>query len=284
MIRKLFFMTLIAALLLSACDLKARLPFPTQPVGPEVTDQIKVAAPDSAEVTSLQLEFGTGELALAPGAVDLVSGTATYNVADFKPEITVSGSDVTLSQGTYTVTGIPNMNQIKNKWDLKLGSALIDLTIRAGAYEGKFDLGGLSLKNLTIEDGASDVDVDFSAPNKVEMNSFRYTTGASNITLSHLANANFSALIVECGAGNYTLDFSGELQRAASVMIKSGMSNITLKIPAGISAQITVTGALSNVSAPSGWTKNGNTYTQTGSGPTITIDVETGAGNVQISN
>jgi hypothetical protein len=37
---------------------------------------------------------------------------------------------------------------MKNEWDLKLGSAPMDLVISAGAYDGTIELGGLALKSL----------------------------------------------------------------------------------------------------------------------------------------
>jgi hypothetical protein len=58
---------------------------------------------------------------------------------------------------------------------------------------------------------------------------------------------------------------------------------MTLVIPSGIPVQITVNGALSNVTYGSGWTKNGNIYSQAGSGPQLTIAVEIGAGNLTLT-
>ena len=93
---------------------------------------------------------------------------------------------------------------------LKLGETPMELEINAGAYQGQYEFGGLALTGLTIKDGASDVDLSFSEPNRTEMSVFRYETGASNVELTGLANANFSTLIFNGGAGDYTLDFSGD--------------------------------------------------------------------------
>ena len=46
------------------------------------------------------------------------------------------------------------------------------------------------------------------------MSILRYETGASTVKLNGLANANFGTLIFSGGAGDYTLDFSGDLQRS----------------------------------------------------------------------
>jgi hypothetical protein len=115
------------------------------------------------------------------------------------------------------------------------------------------------------------------------MEVLRYETGASNVTLSMLGNANANNISFKSGAGNYTLDFSGPLQRDLTVNLESGVSNVSLLIPVGVSARVMVDAGLTNVSLPAGWEQNGNTYTQGGSGPTLTIVVKMGAGNLQVS-
>ena len=146
------------------------------------------------------------------------------------------------------------------------------------------ELGGLALKSLTVRDGASDVDLSFKEPNLTEMSILRYETGASKVTLTGLANANFSTLAFSGGAGNYTLDFSGELQREAVVTIEAGFGDLSLVIPEEVDAVVTVEGAAININHSSGWSQNGQTYTQAGSGPKLTIVVKMAAGNLVITD
>jgi len=158
------------------------------------------------------------------------------------------------------------------------------LTISAGAYDGQLELGGLSLKSLSIQDGASDVELSFSKANLVEMSEFSYTTGASDVTMEGLANANFTTFIFNSGAGNYTLDFSGELQRDAIVSIDCGLSDLNLVIPEGIHAVVTIDSALVDIHVDEGWSQKNKVYTQEGEGPTLTIVVNIGAGDISIQN
>jgi hypothetical protein len=281
MYRKFLPVLLAAALTLSAC---VRVTVPsTQTPGATVTDRISIPLPDADGAVHLTLAFGAGTLNLSSGAAALVDGTAIYNVPDFKPEVTVTGSTVKIEQGSYRLTSIPDLSNIKNEWDLQLGGVPLDLEIDGGAYTAEYALGGLALVNLTIRDGASHVDLSFDQPNAAEMNLLRYETGASNVSMTGLANANFASMEFASGAGNYTLDFSGELKRAASVMIETGVSNLTLVIPEGIPVQITVQSALANVAHGLGWSKEGGVYTQTGSGPGLVIVIEIGAGNLTIT-
>ncbi len=280
MYKKLFIGLLALALASLACGFQTNFPDAKTP-GPDITDEISVAAP--AGDAHLTLSFGAGELRLGPGAKELVEGTATYNLPDLKPEIKTEGGEVSLTQGNYKMNGIPVFKELKNEWDLKLGAASLDLSINAGAYQGEFDFGGLALTNLSINDGAAEVTVDFSSPNQAKLGVLSYKTGASNVTLKHLGNANFGTLVFESGAGNYKLDFGGTFQRDGSATIRSGMSNLTLVIPDGLNVTVKVSSGLSNVQTPSGWSQRGDTYTQKGTGPSLTIIIEMGAGNVQIT-
>jgi hypothetical protein len=165
-----------------------------------------------------------------------------------------------------------------------LGETPMELEINAGAYQGRYEFGGLALTGLTIKDGASDAEVSFSEPNLTEMSVFRYETGASNVELTGLANANFETLFFNGGAGDYTLDFSGELRQDATARVEGGFGDMKLVIPEDVDARVTVEGGAININHSSGWGQSNHTYTQNGSGPTLTIIVKMGAGNVTITD
>jgi hypothetical protein len=116
------------------------------------------------------------------------------------------------------------------------------------------------------------------------METLAYKSGASTVKLVGLANANFTTLTFDGGAGDYTLDFSGSggLQQDATVKITSGVSNVRIVVPAGMTASVDVEGAISNVSTEGTWTVNDKHYEVTGSGPTLTITVQMGVGNLTL--
>jgi hypothetical protein len=278
---RLVVIALTLALATMACGFNVKIPqMPT--AGPDITEQVNVPVPSGGGTPMLTLGFGAGEMNLNPGGEGLVSGTATYNIPALKPLVEVNGSVAKITQGNMQgFNGLPK--DLHNTWDFKLGSSPMDLTIEAGAYKARYELGGLALTNLTIKDGAADVRLKFSAPNTAEMGVLRYETGASNVTIEGIGNANPSTLIFKCGAGNYTLDFSGQLQRNITGHIEAGLGNVTLVIPQDVSAQVTVSSGMSNVNMDSGWQKNGDTYIQAGSGPTLNLIMDIGAGNLTIS-
>jgi len=279
---KIILSILVLALASMACGFTINLPERPK-AGPDVEESITVADPKSDE-TRLTLSFGAGILTLSPAsqAENLVEGTALYNVEDLKPKIQKNGNSIEIRQGEFK--SLPIFEDMKNEWDLKLSATPLDLTVEAGAYEGNLELGGLALKSLTDKDGASHVDLSFTEPNQAEMSILRYQTGASEVKLTGLANANFSTLAFSGGAGNYTLDFSGDFQRDAVVSVESGLGNLSLIVPEDMDAVVTLEGTAVNINHGSGWTQNGQKYTQNGSGPTLTIVVKMAAGNLVITH
>lgn len=250
-----------------------------------VVEKVQIAPPqDSGDPIDVVLAFGAGELNIEPGSREqLIEGTVTYNISDLKPEITESAGRVQLSAGDINMRRIPRLTgDMENQWDLRLGDAPINLTLEAGAYDGNLELGGLALHSLTIQDGAADVDLSFSESNQVEMDRFSYETGASHADLEGLANANFEELTFTSGAGEYTLDFSGDLQRDARVIIEAGLSSLSVIVPEDMNVELEVEGDLSPVEIDGRWEKNGNTYTVSGSGPKLTVHMTIGAGSITL--
>ena len=253
-------------------------------VGSLESTEIEVPEPESDQISRVVLEFGAGKLNLSPGARDaLVSGTATYNVAEFEPQVTVDDSRIKISQQVENVNLIPILDdQLQNRWDFQFGTSPMELEISAGGYQGDFELGGIPLHELRIAEGAADTSLSFSEINPVEMDTLRYDTGASRATLSGLANANFQEFDFRSGAGEYRLDFSGQLQQDADVSIKSGLSSIVIIVPEGTPATVSFEGGLTNVDRSGAWESSGGVYRMPGEGPELNITIEIGAGNLEL--
>jgi hypothetical protein len=116
------------------------------------------------------------------------------------------------------------------------------------------------------------------------MDTLRYETGASSVRLSRLSNANFERLEFKGGAGEYKLDFSGDLQRDATVTIDAGVSSVVVIVPQNVNARLLFDGGLTNVDLSGAWERDGNDYIQPGEGPRLTINVNMGAGSLELRN
>jgi N-terminal domain of toast_rack, DUF2154 len=286
MFRKSFLaIFIVLALVTMSCSFTVNLPVTKVQTGPTRTENIDIPNPDGSDA-NLTLAFAAGELNLTPGGSSaLVSGTAVYNVDELKPVISGGGADVRLQTGQNDVkfNGIPSFgNNFKNQWDLVLGENPMDLTVMAGAYKGNMELGGLSLKSLHVTDGAAQVELKFSQPNQVEMSLLHYETGASDVSLSGLANANADSIEFRSGAGNYTLDFGGDLLRDTRMDVRSGISKVTIYVPVNSNATVVFNGGLSSVNTTGNWQKSSQTYSYSGGGANLDINVEMGAGSVDL--
>ena len=239
--------------------------------------------PDNLEETEIQFRMTGGKFSIIPSADNLVSGTILYNVEQWEPEFTRSSNLYKISQvNPFRISGIPSGETVNN-WDLALTTQIpLSLSIEGGASENNFDFTGIHLTNLRIVQGASDSTIRFNSPNPVKMDEFTFNTGASSAELFGLGNANFSEMSVSCGAGDYTLDFTGELTEDRLVNIKAGVSNITIVIPAGMKAVINNQGTISNINSRGTWLVTDDTYTTMADGPTLTVNLDMAVGNVNL--
>ncbi|MCL4562225.1 MAG: toast rack family protein [Chloroflexi bacterium] len=281
--RPLLLVVVVLMLASLACSINLNVPSAIPKLGPTETFTVSQPLPSGNQVSTINLQMGAGTLDLTGGSSELISGTIDYNVTEWKPSLTSQGDEITLKQEQVSNITLTAPTNVVNDWKLKLSdSAPLDLNINAGAYKGTIDLSGVPLQNLAVNDGASDTQVHFNSLNPVTMQQLNYKTGASQVKLYGLANANFEEMTFDSGAGNYTLDFTGTLQRDATVNIKSGVSQITIFIPSGMSAKIIASGGLNNINTEGTWTTSGDTYETTGSGPTLTIHVDMGLGNLNL--
>jgi hypothetical protein len=160
----------------------------------------------------------------------------------------------------------------------------MNLILHASASDASLDLSGLPLQRLDIEDGASNAEIRFDTLNPQQMESLSYKTDASTITLHGLANANFTKMTFEGRAGNYSFDFSGDLQRDATVTIKVGFSDVQILVPPGVFAEVFLDGRPGAISTDGTWLQGTNHF-QTGQGSfKLTILLQMTAGDLQLAN
>ncbi len=271
----------VFALLVSSLACSFSVNLPQAKTGSTQTFILSEALPEDSQTAKISIEMGAGELDIQGGSPMLIEGEIQYNIMEWKPEIIRDGQNLLIRQGRKENLRIP-ARDVVNRWQLKLGSAPIALDIAAGAYKGTLDLSGVALTRLSIQDGASQSEVRFDQPNPVLMESLRYRTGASEVSLVGLGNASPAFLNFEGGTGSYTLDFSGRLQQDLQASITAGVSSLKIVIPAGTPARIVISGGLNNVQPRGTWRISNNVYETEGDGPKIEINLNMGVGNLEL--
>jgi hypothetical protein len=244
---------------------------------------INESLPQDSQAAELVFKMTGGKFTITPDAEGLVNGSIKYNVEPWQPKIIRRDNYFEIRQvNPFRLTGIP-FGDVENTWELALTNAHpLDLTIEGGASENLFDLSGLQLTRLKVTQGASDTTLRFDTPNPSIIEDFTFTTGASSAKLIGLGNANFRRMTMSCGAGDFTLDFTGTLLQDALVDIKAGVSNITIIIPAGIRAVVINKGTVSNVNSQGTWLLTDQTYTTLNQGHTLTINLDMSVGNINL--
>jgi hypothetical protein len=269
-----------------ACNIGYTLDLPKVTTGPTETVTVNEAAPAAGvDVTAVGITMGAGTLNLQGGAEGLAEGEIRYNVAEWKPVVTRASNSLSITQGQdkNSITLPGSGSNLVNDWSLKLGSSPMALTINAGAYQGTLALGGLALRSLTIHDGAGDSTVSFDTPNPETMDTLTYQTGASRVSLQGLGNANAQKINFTGGAGDYELDFSGKLERDVTVEAQVGVASLRLVVPAGTATVVNISGGLKDVKTTGAWAHTGDSYSQAGTGHTITINVDIGVGSLELA-
>lgn len=250
---------------------------------------ITVPFPGEAASADIEIDFGAGELILNPGAEGaLLTGMATYNVAQLKPSIVINDEDITIKpEVEVDLSALPD-GEVKNNWDLNLADFPTELTVNAGAAKSVLELGGLSLEQVRVTGGATDLMLSFSEPNHIKMESLRFTGGASHARLTGLTNAYTEDILFKGGAGDYVLDFSGEMRENIDVEIDAALGKVTLLIPENIRAAVTVRDIFASVEPTGAWQQpdvDERRYVLPGDDDAafeIEITVRIGAGNLRL--
>lgn len=126
-----------------------------------------------------------------------------------------------------------------NRWDIVLSNKYeSSLNLDIGACEAKIDLGGIPLKELSINLGAASGQIDFGKPNPIRLEEFKMDAGVSSLTMASIGNANFSRFIFNGGLGSYELDFRGKYKGESEIFIEIGLGSAEIFLPADIPIRV----------------------------------------------
>ena len=108
--------------------------------------------------------------------------------------------------------------------------------------------------------------------------------GAAQAELTSLADLSASDITIRGGAGDFRLDFGGDLKQDMRVAIDAGAAKVTIVVPEGTAADLAFEGALTDIDAGGAWEKSGDRYVLEGEGPRITFTVRMGVGSLDLRN
>ncbi|WP_407272107.1 toast rack family protein [Radiobacillus sp. PE A8.2] len=141
---------------------------------------------DEAKKLEVKLDLGVGEMNVAGGSEQWVTGIIEYNKKKFEPEVTYNldgdTGKVAIDQDRNLDVDI-SIGDSKNGWNLGLTNDVpIALEVNAGASDTNLDLRGLHLSDLAIDAGVGDVKVDLSGDWKQSFD-VTFNTGIGETTV-----------------------------------------------------------------------------------------------------
>ena len=116
----------------------------------------------------------------------------------------------------------------------------LDLDLELGGTQSGLELGGLALRSLRLECGATDASLLFSTPNRTRMRDLEIDVGAADFSAYFLANANADQIRVRGGVGVVDLQFGGTWTHDMNVTARVAIGKLMLRIPSDVGVRLEV--------------------------------------------
>lgn len=130
----------------------------------ELQHDVQAIPVTGMQVAEVEVRMNAGTLALTGGSEDLMEADFTYNVDEWKPEVSFEEGDgyskLTIQQ---PLKASIQATDARNEWSLRFSDSIpIRMLVRLGAGKADLDLRGMNLEDLDIELGAGQVIIDLS--------------------------------------------------------------------------------------------------------------------------
>jgi hypothetical protein len=193
----------------------------------------------------IRVQYGTGRVELRPATAPML-----YDMHlryDERRAVPLHRYD---AEQRATVLGLESRDgggrsagSSKESGELRLGlpaTVPLDLDLEFGGTQAALELGGLMLRSLRLDCGATEATLSFSTPNRTHMRELDVGVGAASFTALHLANANADLIRVRGGVGSVDLDFGGTWSRDLTVTTRLAIGQLTLRVPPNVGVRLEV--------------------------------------------
>ncbi|HEX8246061.1 MAG TPA: LiaF domain-containing protein [Longimicrobium sp.] len=212
---------------------------------------------------AVQVRYGAGRLQVQPATGDLLYRMdLRYDEEGFRPvaEYDRGAGRLTLGIEGRERGGSGRHGGDEEHADISLAPAVpMDLELQFGAGEAAVELGGMSLRELSLETGASSSTLSFSRPNRVAARLVKVQAGAAELRATGLGNARAERFEFQGGMGQATLDFGGAWDHSATARVQMGVGAVRLRLPRSLGVRVTRSSFLSSFD-PSDMVKRGNAW------------------------
>jgi hypothetical protein len=207
-----------------------------------LSENISIDYPESKEPILILRIPVSGKVEINPGNDKLVEGIISYDVPEWKPVITETKEQVTIRQERRDF--LHHWGTPTNDWQLRLGKQKpYMLDIGTGVSRGDIDLGGLPIRELKLELGVGDSNIEFSEPNPMQMGWFKVQSGVGKTRVKNILNARSGEVVIGGGIGQTSLDFEGKKPDSdMRIKVDAGVGGIDIIVGSELRAIFNVTG------------------------------------------
>ncbi len=215
-----------------------------------------------------------GEIKTGPTVTEQINVPVPDGAATGEVEISMGAGDLSVDVGD--IDGLVRGTVAYNVEEIKP-------TVRISGNQVLIEQGDIEAKRIPLGNW-SDVENRWDltlgkAPMVLTVNA-----GAAQAEFTSLADLSASDITMRGGAGDFRLDFGGDLKQDMRVAIDAGAAKVTIVVPEGTAAELTFEGALTDIDAGGAWEKSGNRYVLDGEGPRITLTIRMGVGSLDLRN
>jgi hypothetical protein len=240
------------------------------------------------ESLDVQIRYGAGTLEVGTADAPLMyQMEVRYDEEVHTPVATYDPRSRELELGVRTTEGARRGLNFKDgsATTIRLTRAIpLDLDLEFGAGKADIQLGGLSLKTLSVSTGASETTIGFEAPNAIRAERITIEAGAADLRVENLGNARSDRIVFNGGVGGTVLDFGGVWEQSAEVAVQMGIGSVTLRLPRSLGVRIDRSSFLATFNAPD-LVRRENSYFNDawqGAERRLTIDLNAALGSIDI--
>jgi hypothetical protein len=205
----------------------------------------KTIPAEGAKEILVEGDFSAGEFNIKTDDIaEAAIVDISYNprAVDYDVDWELSGSTLTVTMDSYTRRK-SNIDTEDNKWDVTLSRRYpTSLDFEIGACDAEIDLGGLPLKELSLEVGAASGTITFPEVNRERCRQITIEAGASSLKMIDIGNANFDEFEFSGGVGSFELDFRGKYHGESTINIDVGLGSADLILPDDVPIRVETSG------------------------------------------
>jgi hypothetical protein len=237
-----------------------------------------------------RLDFVAGTINVGAGSPDvLYAMQLRYDPERFTPVSRFDAGDGSLALGIENAgksgLRVASRAQLTQTASVLLNPAvLISLEANLGAANARLELGGIRLRDLHIESGATQATLSFSRPNQIRCSSMTIEAGAAELLLDRLGNSRCGQIRISGGMGQMTLDLRGAWGQPSDVSVKMTVGKLRLRIPRSLGVRVRSERFLSSFPSE-GWTRSGDVLLSPGyasASQHVDLALETALGDVGV--